>query len=96
MPNCWKCEAPYTELKKTPDFHATCDRCHSYWHSCCNCRFFTGYPTARCKLPNVEEVHDREGANFCDSFELANSAVAEDPQRRNDEARKKWDSLFRD
>ena len=96
MAQCWKCKAPYIEMKKAPDFHATCDTCQSYWHSCCNCRFFTGYPTARCTVPNVGEVHDREGANFCDEFRLADGPRTPDKVEKSEEARRKWDELFRD
>lgn len=96
MPYCWKCSAPYVEFKKTPDFHATCDKCNSYWHSCCNCRHFTGYPTALCRVPNVNPVHDREGANFCDEFCLAEKLRENSKEQRADDARQKWNDLFGD
>ena len=96
MPYCWKCKSPYTEMKRMPDFHDTCDSCSFYWHSCCNCTHFTGYPTARCIIPNIEEVHDREGANFCDQFSLSEKPSDKDEKPASGEARKKWDSLFND
>ena len=95
MPYCWKCKAPYAELAKAPEFHATCDQCNSYWHSCCNCRHFSGYPLARCRLPNVEAVHDVEGANFCDEFRLADQPPGSGQQDKGADARRKWDDLFK-
>jgi len=94
MPYCWKCKAPYAELAKAPEFHTTCDQCNSYWHSCCNCRHFTGYPLARCRLPNVEAVHDVEGANFCDEFRLADQPPGSGHDDKSADARRKWDDLF--
>jgi len=96
MPYCWKCQAPYAKLTKKPDFHDLCDECKNYWHSCSNCRFFTGYPSARCTLPNTDAVHDLVGANFCDEFvlnegERKKAADKKDPHA----ARKRWDELFR-
>jgi hypothetical protein len=78
-----------------PGVHDACDSCKSYWHSCCNCKSFTGYPTARCTIPDIEPVHDVEGSNFCEQFILGektqNGADKKDP----DAARKKWNDLFR-
>jgi len=95
MPYCWRCKTPYAELTKVPTFHATCDRCKSYWHSCCNCRHFSGYPLARCRLPNIEAVHDVEGANFCDEFQLADQPPGSGQEDKGTDARRKWDDLFK-
>jgi hypothetical protein len=97
MPRCWKCNTPYNAFKPMPNFHDTCDVCHNYWHSCCNCRHFTGYPTAICKVPNIEPVHDREGANFCDQFSMGETPPGkQQPPKGSDDARQKWNSLFKD
>lgn len=97
MPYCWSCNTAYTSMKRTPGFHDTCDKCQSYWHSCCNCRHFTGYPIGRCRVPNIEPVQDVEGANFCDEFALAAEppGSAQADADRSD-ARRKWDQLFKD
>ena len=95
MPYCWRCKAPYTEFKKKPAFHAACDQCKSYWHSCCNCKFFTGYPTARCTVPNTDVVHDFEGANFCDEFQIADAPPGKDRDKDPHDLRRKWDELFK-
>ena len=95
MPYCWKCRSPYTLMKKPPGFHDMCDSCKNYWHSCCNCARFTGYPTARCTIPNVGEVHDREGANFCDEFALSGKSPDSDAKPDGTEVRRKWDDLFK-
>ncbi len=73
-----------------------CDSCNHYWHSCCNCARFTGYPTARCTIPNISEVHDREGANFCDEFRLAVEPPGQSKEQRAEDARQKWNDLFGD
>jgi len=96
MPYCWKCKTAYAQFKKTPDIHARCDKCQSYWHSCCNCRFFTGYPSARCTVANIEPANDVEGANFCDEFQLAGEPPGSKQANKADEARQKWNDLFRD
>ena len=100
MPYCWRCKAPFAEFRKTPDFHETCGKCQSYWHSCCNCANFTGYPSARCRLPNIEAVHDVGGANFCDEFRF-NEPKPQGNGRGGKvdpavDARRKWDELFKD
>ncbi len=96
MPYCWKCEAPYTGLKRTPDFGDVCENCQSYWHACCNCRFYTGYPTGRCTLPNVEPVRDPEGMNYCGEFRLADQPPGKRAGEAPEQARRKWDELFSD
>ena len=96
MPYCWKCKAPYAQFKKLPGFHDVCDKCHSYWHSCCNCKFFTGYPSARCTVENIDPVNDVEGANFCEEFQLADVPPGNKADDKADEARRRWKELLRD
>ena len=96
MPYCWKCKTVFAQFNRRPDFKTVCDKCQSYWHSCCNCKSFTGYPSARCTVPNIDAVNDVEGGNFCEEFQLADAPPGTKPESKADEARQKWKNLFRD
>jgi hypothetical protein len=49
----------------------------------------------QCREPDAEWVTDRERANFCERFQLAEERAARPESGRSGEARRRLDDLFR-
>ena len=79
---------------KLPGVKETCEKCSAYLHCCWNCRFYDPSKHNQCAVPNTEWVVDKEGANFCDEFQFADTggqAATKPPQEK---ARNAFESLF--
>lgn len=72
-----------------------CPSCGAYFHSCLNCRFYSGGLSRGCREPQAEEVRDRSTLNFCDFFVGTERRSARSPQEEGIEARARFDSLFK-
>lgn len=75
-----------------------CPHCGGYVHCCRNCQFFAGEISRGCKESQAEEVRDKEGANFCNFFRLAEgkpSSARTDEVLKDGAARSQFESLFR-
>lgn len=96
MPSCWSCATPlpYPNFATVPR-EAECPKCMRDLHACRNCRHYDPGVNNRCREPNAEWVTDRERANFCDFFQLAETVRGAGGPDRSAEARKKLDDLFR-
>jgi hypothetical protein len=96
--NCWKCgkkiELAPTSRVGTRD---ACPQCDADLHCCRNCQFYDPGKNNQCAEPQAEWVRDKEAANYCDYFQPHPAPVArsERPPSRADNARKKFDSLFK-
>jgi hypothetical protein len=100
---CSKCGEAW-EIKGQPSFRDECPECAAYIHTCSHCAHFDA-PTRGCRLPQVEEVHDRQGQNFCEEFEFGPNTPggpgATPPAKAPkpvtpDEARRRFEDLFKD
>jgi hypothetical protein len=65
---CWKCGAALDYLPLPFGRLECCKACGAYLHSCKLCREFDPRSTQQCREPTVEEVRDKERANFCDHY----------------------------
>lgn len=99
MFNCWKCggaiDLPPGSRVATRD---TCPKCDSDLHSCRNCRFFDTSKHNQCAEPQAEWVRDKEASNYCDYFSPNTghgAAGASRPAPKADDAKEKFDSLFK-
>jgi hypothetical protein len=95
MPNCWSCGAqlPFPRFSMVPR-EDTCPGCRSDLHSCRNCRHHDPAVNNQCREPHAEWVTDRERANFCEMFQLAETPIGGGGRDRSKEARRKLDGLF--
>jgi hypothetical protein len=68
-------------------------RCEEALHSCKNCRHFDPAVAKGCKEPFAEVPRDREGANFCEHFQIGEGghSAREDQKKLFDAA----ESLFK-
>lgn len=71
-----------------------CPHCGAYLHCCLNCRFFVRGISRGCREPQAEEVRDKERANFCDFFFLADGRSSL-PSVDRAAAKAQFESLFK-
>ena len=96
MKACYHCGHPWEE-RTQPGFRATCDACGMYWHCCKNCTFYDTAQPNGCRVPNIELVADKEKANFCEEFMLADrDGDPAEPDGASGDARRRFDALFGD
>ncbi len=74
---------------------ASCDRCSWDLHCCKNCRFYDLAKHNECAEPMAEWVRDKEKNNYCDYFEPRAGLRAGGGALGDDQARKKFDQLFK-
>ena len=95
--SCFHCGHPIQLLSAQKVLkNDTCSKCNGDLHCCRNCRFFDPSVHNQCRETQVEWVQYKDKANFCEYFAASthvdlvrkSGAPAED-------ARKKWDSLFK-
>jgi len=74
----------------------TCPECNSDLHCCRNCRFFDPSVHNECRETQAEWVRIKDRANYCDYFEASTRVdLTGKAGASADDARKKWDSLFK-
>ena len=54
----------------------TCPGCDAELHACLHCRHFDLTVAKQCKEPFAEVPMDKEGANFCEFFQLGEGGSA--------------------
>ncbi|OFV94614.1 MAG: hypothetical protein A3F68_11160 [Acidobacteria bacterium RIFCSPLOWO2_12_FULL_54_10] len=73
----------------------TCTKCSADLHCCRNCRFFDPSVHNQCQETQAEWVSRKDKTNYCDYFEACTRIdLVRKPGGDDDQARKKWDSLF--
>ncbi|MEW5807585.1 MAG: hypothetical protein AB1756_09610 [Acidobacteriota bacterium] len=91
MFRCFHCGSDI-ELQEKFSRSDVCRRCGSAIRCCRNCRFYDRPSHNQCLEPAAEWVSDKERSNFCEYFE---PSVRTHANLRSEEAKKKWDSLFK-
>lgn len=93
MKTCYKCRSPYFKEEK-PGFNEVCEKCGSYIHCCCNCRFYEEFSRPHCRESSADVVSDPNGMNHCEYFvfKAARSLVEdpEDPEMKRQRKRPDW------
>ena len=69
MYKCWKC-GNELDLSAKVSFRAICAKCSSWQHCCRNCKNYQPGLPNDCKIPGTDFIADREGANFCEEFQI--------------------------
>jgi hypothetical protein len=94
--SCWKCgEVIQYPTGSRVGNRDACPKCDTDLHSCRNCQFYDPGKHNQCSEPQAEWVRDKEAGNYCDYF--SPSAVLRGSKRSSsgDDAKKKFDSLFK-
>jgi len=96
--NCWKCGQKIQYPSGSRVLRAdTCPKCDSDLHCCRNCQFHDPGKHNQCAETQAEWVGDKRAANYCDYFQPNPVLLAsgQHPASKVDNAKKKFDSLFR-
>lgn len=73
-----------------------CPGCDADLHCCKNCRFFDPSVHNECRETQAEWVRSKDSRNYCDYFEASTRVdLTGKSGASTDDARKKWDSLFK-
>ncbi|MFC1556760.1 hypothetical protein ACFL5L_02105 [candidate division KSB1 bacterium] len=94
---CWNC-GKSENLPEKPGRRDLCPHCNKNLHCCLNCELYDKNAHHQCREPQAEWVKDKESANFCDYFIASKDGTAANFGRKKlskDDARKKWDELFK-
>lgn len=88
---CWKCGASLTALSLPFGRSEVCPACRTDLRVCKMCTMFDPARSKQCREPMVDEVHNKERANFCDWFKPRAGAFK---ARDDAAARAGLDALF--
>lgn len=83
------------EIDKYFSRKSTCPRCGGDLHVCLNCRFYSETAHNKCLEPKAEFQRSREKANFCDYFVFKEATGPAISGGSKEDARKRFDDLFR-
>jgi len=96
--HCWKCGEKIEYPAGSPvGKRDTCAKCDADLHVCKNCRFYDPGKHNQCAETQAEWVRYKEEANYCDYFSPNPVLMARGrpTSSKADDAKKKFDSLFR-
>lgn len=88
--NCNKCGTPIET--DVISFRDECPVCHQDLHVCLNCIFYDTGKSNSCREDKADFVKEKDRANFCEYFRFTER---KEKTSAKDEARKKWDELFK-
>ena len=91
---CWKCGAALAALPLPFGRIERCRGCGADLHACKLCRHYSPRLPAQCDEPTIEEVRDKERANFCDHYTPVAGAWKGGTSAAADAARAQLDKLF--
>jgi len=92
---CWKCGASLAALPLPFGRTERCRACGADLHACRLCGLYDPRAYQQCREPTVEEVRDKERANFCDHYKpVAGAFKGGSPDATNDAARAALEKLF--
>ncbi len=91
---CWKCGESLAYLPLPFGRQERCRRCGAALHACRLCREFDPRQPQQCREPTVEEVRDKERANFCDHYKPVAGAWKGSRPAATEAARAQLDKLF--
>ncbi|MCL2765050.1 MAG: hypothetical protein FWD40_07220 [Treponema sp.] len=91
---CWYCGLPIKDAEPIGR-SLRCQKCGKDLRSCKNCRFFLPGSRGDCREPGAEMQPDKERANFCDWFSLAQSQEQSKEKEKADAAKEAFNNLFK-
>jgi hypothetical protein len=91
---CWKCGAALAHLALPFGRSEQCRACGADLHCCKLCREFNPRQPQQCNEPTVEEVRNKERANFCDHYKPVTGAWQGGSNTGADAARSELEKLF--
>ncbi|WP_141620874.1 hypothetical protein [Myxococcus sp. AB036A] len=81
MPGCAHCGHPLDIIANQVGRRDNCPHCGEDIRSCRNCRHFDLGVAKECKEPFAEVPKDKDGANFCELFQIGEGGIHEKESR---------------
>ncbi len=75
MPGCAHCGGKLDVVGNQVGRRDTCPHCGEELRSCRNCRHFDETVAKQCKEPFAEVPSDKDGANFCELFQIGEGGL---------------------
>jgi hypothetical protein len=91
---CWKCGASLADLALPFGRTERCRQCGADLHACRLCALYDPRAYQQCREPTVEEVRDKERANFCDHYKPVAGAFKGGATGAAEAARAELQKLF--
>jgi len=91
---CWKCGASLAHLALPFGRQERCKACGADLHVCRLCTEYDPRVTHQCREPTIEEVRDKERANFCGYYTPVAGAFKGAGNTAADAARSELEKLF--
>ena len=96
MKTCHACGAAWGE-KHEPGRNETCMKCGADMHCCLNCRVYDPMKARSCASMTTDPPSDKEAANSCEEFQMADRHRAQQSQDDRQKAlEEKWKGFFKD
>jgi len=93
---CYKCSSELILPQGEIGRGASCDKCRSDVRCCKNCRHYDTSSYNDCRERQAERVLDKERANMCDYFQIAQDRKGGNPNdSKKKDALSALDSLFK-
>ncbi len=92
--HCFRCNAP-NEIQDRIGLRDTCVQCDADLHCCRNCRHYSRSAHNQCNEPQAEWVRDKDRANYCDYFEPRRGGRGEEDSNRAQDAKARFEDLFK-
>lgn len=92
--SCWKCGHSLAALSLPFGRSERCKQCGADLHVCRLCGLYDPRAYQQCREPTVEEVRDKERANFCDHYKPVAGAWKGATSSAADAARSELEKLF--
>jgi hypothetical protein len=91
---CWKCGTALAALALPFGRTERCPGCGADLHVCRLCALYDPRAYQQCREPTVEEVRNKERANFCDHYKPVAGAFKGGSGAAADAARAQLEKLF--
>ena len=91
---CFRCGAPY-EFKERVARGDSCAKCDADLHCCRNCRQYSPNAHNQCNETQADWVREKDRANYCDYFGPRRGTGAGSITNSVQDARARFDNLFK-
>ncbi|MDH3687994.1 MAG: hypothetical protein OEU36_00735 [Gammaproteobacteria bacterium] len=91
---CWKCGEILADVSLPFRRLEVCPECDAELHVCKMCQSYEPRVSGGCVEDNIEEVSDKERANFCDYFKPSAEAYVAPDDSKSRAASVELDALF--
>ena len=72
-----------------------CPKCGIYLKSCIQCKNYDPNSYHSCKEPMIEEVSDKNSANFCEYYKPNSTNISNSSYKKKDDVLNELDKLFK-